>query len=127
MSVRDVDALAAYLAAAEGTPFAWGAHDCVRFATGAVEAATGSRLALPVDWSTRVGALRGLTRMGGLEAAVDAVLTRTPVGLAQRGDVALVEDRVLGVVEGEAVLVLHPERGFVRLPRASIRIAWSAT
>lgn len=126
MSARDLDALLGYLAEAEARPFAWGRHDCVRFAGGAVEAATGRKPALPT-WTSERGALRVLARLGGLEAAVDGVLTRTPAALAQRGDVALVDDAALGVVEGEFVLALSPDAGLVRLPRSAIRTAWSAT
>lgn len=88
--------LAAYLLANAGRRFAWGAHDCVRFAAGAVQTITGRDL-LPADWADRTGAARLLRALGGLPAAVGSVLPELPgPALAQRGDVLLVAAPVAG-------------------------------
>lgn len=115
-------------------PFAWGrdANDCVSFGLGAVEAQTGRtdlRHRLP-NWRTETGARRVLARIGGLEAAVDSVLTSVPLAHAQRGDIALVEHPVTGakalmVVEGDT-LVGPDASGARRLRRSRMVKAWSA-
>jgi hypothetical protein len=84
--------LAGYAAASASTPFAWGSHDCVTFAAGAVEATTGIRPAMPA-WVSVRSAMRQLKQAGGLVAAVESVglepLARPQ--LAARGDVVLVD------------------------------------
>lgn len=88
--------LAAYLQASAGQRFAWGSHDCVRFAAGAVLAVTGRDL-LPAQWHDRRSAARLLRTLGGLPAAVGAVLPALAgPQLAQRGDVLLVAAPVAG-------------------------------
>lgn len=83
--------LADYLAAHLHTSFAWGSHDCVRFAAGAVRAVTGLDV-LPVQWASRAAAVQALRQHGGLVAAVDGVLPRLPAtAQAWRGDVVLVQ------------------------------------
>lgn len=88
--------LAAYLAHARPLRFTWGTHDCVTFAAGAVQAITGQDV-LPLRWPDAAHAARALRRLGGLPAAVGLMLPAlaTP-GLAQRGDVVLVQASVHG-------------------------------
>jgi len=87
------EALAAYIIAALYRPHAWGTHDCVTFARGAVEAVTGAAIALPVAWTDQASARAALQAAGGLPAAVDSVLPRLPsVLLAWRGDIVLVRE-----------------------------------
>ena len=115
-------------------PFAWGreANDCVSFALGAVEAMTGRYdlyRAMP-DWTSQRGARRALNRLGGLEAAVDGVLTPVPLAMAARGDVALVrfpgqDAEALMIVEGET-LVGPGASGARRVRRVMMVRAWSA-
>lgn len=83
--------LAGHIAQHRATPFAWGGHDCVRFAAGAVQATTG-HWPLALQWPNAAAAARLLRQLGGLAAAVDGVLPRlaTPA-LAQRGDILLVQ------------------------------------
>lgn len=84
--------LAGYVGAHVSTPFAWGSHDCVTFAAGAVEAVTLSRPSMP-QWSNARDALRELRTVGGLVAAVESTgfLELARPALARRGDVVLIE------------------------------------
>jgi len=130
---RDHDALPRFLEANLRTGFAWDdtGLDCVRFAAGAVEAQTGRDpiAGLNLRWRSRRQARDGaLKRLGGLEAAVDAVLAPVAAAMAQRGDIALVETETgpaLMVVEGET-LAGPGLTGLVRLPRSAMTRAWSA-
>ncbi|ATC34113.1 hypothetical protein CA606_18235 [Caulobacter vibrioides] len=129
--VRDYEALHLFVASHMRTPFAWGEHDCVTFAAGAVQALTGED-PLAVyrgQWRSAAEATRLIASLGGLEAAVGAVLTPVAPGHAQRGDVAGwrdLEGRLqLAIVEGDT-LVGPGERGQERLPRSAMVLAWSA-
>lgn len=83
--------LHAYLQRHAATPFAWGEHDCARFAAGAVQAITGCDV-LPATWRDKAQAAAALRKLGGLLPAMDAALPRLPrVGMAWRGDVLLVQ------------------------------------
>lgn len=130
--VRDHPALMAYIAARMRAPFAWGRHDCVTFAAGAIAAQTGRDplAAVAHQWTTRRGAARILARVGGLAAAVDGVLTPIAPAMAARGDVAAWLDAdgrpQLAIVEG-ATLIGPGLDGLKRLPRAAMVQAWSAT
>lgn len=129
---RSPERLIPFLEDREGWCFGYGVesrtHDCVRFVAAGVEAVTGvNRLeAIAPRWSTRIGARRALTRMGGLAAAVDATgLPRVEPMLARRGDVALTDGEALVLVEGDLVVGLA-ERGLYRLPRSAMVTAWAA-
>lgn len=129
-AARDHVALVALIEERMRTPLTWGkrANDCVSFAGAAALAQTGEDFlkALP-DWNTQRGAVRVLKALGGLEAAVDGVLSPVPLAMAQRGDIGLVEiDGVasLMVIEGET-LVGPGDAGQVRRPRSDLRKAWS--
>lgn len=132
---RDYSALIRFLDSRMRTPFAWGprAHDCVSAAALAVEAMTGRfwLADLGVSWSSERGAARVLRRLGGLEAAVDGVLTAIAPAQALRGDVGLVRaEGVAGaslvIVEGPMVVGPAPV-GWERLPRTALIRTWSAT
>lgn len=131
--MRNHTAWVAFLEARATVPFAWGrrANDCISFAGQAVHALTGDDVLARCghDWATRRGALRVLAAVGGRAAAADLMLTRLKSpGLAQRGDVGLVETeafRALVVVEGHT-LVGPGVSGLVRLPRSAMSLAWSA-
>ena len=127
--MRDLNALATYVAARETVPFAWGLHDCVTFAAGAVLALTGrDPLADIAAWTTERAALRELDRRGGLAAAVSSVLTEIPLAHAHRGDIGAVDGvrgPLLVVIEG--MTLVGPDRdGLARLPRTKLVRAWSA-
>ena len=128
--VRDYDALARYVADREAVPFVWNDNTCVHFVAGALEAQTGKSplKGLRLTWTTEKGALRALQRLGGLEAAVGAVLTETPCASAQRGDAGMVEGEhgpFLVLIEGQT-LAAPGEHGLRRYPRNRLRKAWSA-
>lgn len=123
--------MAAHLARQAATPFAWGTHDCVRFAAGLVQAITGADL-LPADWHTRTEAAQVLRRWGGLVPAVDAVLPRLPSpALAWRGDVLLVQApapaggwrRWLAVADGPRWWAPSPA-GMAHGPMSQAHLAW---
>jgi hypothetical protein len=128
--MRDLAALAAYVAGREAVPFAWGTNDCVTFAAGAVLALTGrDPLAGIGTWKTERGALLQLRRRGGLIAAVSSVLLPIPLAHAHRGDICAVpgpDGTFLMVAEG--ITLVGPElAGLKRLPRTAMVNAWSAT
>lgn len=126
--------LHAYLQRHAATPFAWGMHDCARFAAGAVQAITAHDV-LPADWRTRADAVTVLRALGGLVPAVDAALPRLArVGLAWRGDVVLVQTpalqgapgarrRFLAVVDGGRWWSPGPD-GLVLGPMSHAVQAW---
>ena len=128
--MRDYDALAAYVAEREAVPFRWNGHTCAHFVASAVQAQTGRNPlnGLRLTWTTEKGALRALKRLGGLEAAVDALLPETPVARADRGDVGLVEGErgpFLVLIEG-LTLAAVGSMGLERLPRRRLIKAWGA-
>ncbi len=127
--MRDLSSLAAYIAAGEAVPFAWGTNDCVMFAAGAVLALTGiNPLAGIGRWKTERGALRALVRCGGLAAAVSSVLTEIPIAHAHRGDIGAINgERGLLLVVIEGMTLVGPDlRGLSRLPRDQLVQAWSS-
>jgi hypothetical protein len=88
--------LAAFLA--DEKPFAWGSRDCCLFAADAVLCITGLDPAIDFRgrYKTAKGAARVLKKYGGLEGAVEVIaldhgMMEVPVGLAQRGDVVLID------------------------------------
>lgn len=130
-SRRDPNALPAYLEEREGWAFGYGpqprTHECARFFAGGVAAVTGVD---PLDrfssqWTTRRGARRVLAKHGGMAKALGEVMTEIEPNLAQRGDGGLTDDRTLVLVEGDTVVGLDPERGYVRLPRSAMTRAWT--
>jgi hypothetical protein len=110
-------------------PFEWASNDCVLFASGWVQEATGEDPLgeLRGAWTDMASAVRLLRDLGGLQAAITSKLGEPiPVGLAQRGDLALIEredERGVGIVIGADVAVLS-ESGvaFVKLNEAAA--AW---
>lgn len=97
--------------AAEKRPFLWGVHDCCLFAADCAEAMSGVNYA--ADWrgtyDSETGAKKALLRGGGsLEKVLANNLDEVPVKLAQRGDIAVVENagaRCAGVIYSGAVWV----------------------
>lgn len=118
--------LAEHIARHRTTPFAWGVHDCARFAADAVEAITGRRIVF-FEWAGRVGAAQVLRRTGGLIPAVDAVLPRLPgPAWAQRGDVLLMQAgarRWLAVADGAQAWAPH-RTGLLAVPIGQAVLAW---
>ena len=128
---RDYDALTAYLDDRLTMPFAWGrrANDCISFFTGAVKVQNGRDLPreIEADWSSSVGAMRVLKRLGGMEAVADRLLKPVPLARAMRGDGAMImgpRGPIMMVVEG-LTLVGPDTHGAMRLPRRAALRAWS--
>jgi hypothetical protein len=130
--VRDYSALVAYLEARARYRFAYrsaaGAHDCVRFAAGAVKAQTGVNPLEGLAWRSAKAARALLAEHEGLEKAVSSRLKAIPLAQAQRGDIGLlvIDGREsLCAVEG-GVVVAAGETQLVRRPRGEMTKAWSA-
>lgn len=84
--------LAAVVLQAQREPFAWGTHDCARFAARCVQAVSGLAPALPV-WTDERTAARALKLGGGLAALAAARLgAEVPPAVAQPGDVGLFDE-----------------------------------
>lgn len=90
-----------YLREQAALPFVWGQTDCVQFAAGMVERISRARPALPI-YSSEIEAKRALVELGGLEAAVTAVLgpARPARELLEAAD----GDIVLTAFQGEKAL-----------------------
>ncbi|MEQ5412273.1 hypothetical protein ABN277_22260 [Enterobacter hormaechei] len=103
--------LIAVIRAAEKRPFLWGEHDCCLFAADCAEAMTGENFAdgWRGTYDSETGAKKALLRGGGsLEKVLAKYLDEVPVKMAQRGDIAIVENsgtRCAGVIYGGAVWV----------------------
>ena len=103
--------LTTVLKAATQRSFLWGEHDCCLFAAECAEAMCGEDFAK--DWRGTYrderGAKKALLRGGGsLEKVLARYLEEVPVKLAQRGDIAIVENvgsRCAGVIYAGAVWV----------------------
>ncbi|ORC19861.1 hypothetical protein B1H42_16565 [Enterobacter cloacae subsp. cloacae] len=103
--------LIAVIRAAEKRSFLWGEHDCCLFAADCAEAMTGENFAdgWRGTYDSETGAKKALLRGGGsLEKVLAKYLDEVPVKMAQRGDIAIVENagtRCAGVIYGGAVWV----------------------
>ncbi|EDJ2364966.1 hypothetical protein CGA74_14930 [Salmonella enterica subsp. enterica serovar Mbandaka] len=112
--------LIAVIRSAEKRPFLWGEHDCCLFAADCAEAMTGDNFAdgWRGTYDSETGAKKALLRGGGsLEKVLAKYLDEVPVKMAQRGDIAVVENvgtRCAGVIYGGAVWV-PGEEGLVCL------------
>ncbi|WP_430493370.1 DUF6950 family protein [Enterobacter mori] len=112
--------LIAVIRAAEKRPFLWGEHDCCLFAADCAEAMTGENFAdgWRGTYDSETGAKKALLRGGGsLEKVLAKYLDEVPVKMAQRGDIAVVDNadtRCAGVIYGGAVWV-PGEEGLVCL------------
>lgn len=123
--------LAAVLTIGEGTPFAWGSHDCfLGLAVPAIEALIGVDLGAEYRgaYNSAEGATAALAARGfhNLADAAAAHFPEIPPARAHVGDLVLIatgDPRIgdgLGVVIGERVIVLSEKgQGSVALRRAS--------
>lgn len=82
--------------AAKMQPFLWGEHDCLLFAADCIKAVSGNDYATAVrgTYHTAAEARKTLLKhYGTMEKALGENLEEIPVKLAQRGDVAMVENQ----------------------------------
>lgn len=108
--------LSSYIAASMRRPFAWGSHDCVMFAAGAVEAMTGHDPAATHrgKYSTPKGAAGVLKRAKAKTPAdlAAALLPEIPVALVGIGDVVAVsqdDGEALGIFQGAGAYAPGPQ------------------
>ena len=112
-----------YITAHLGKPFAWGENDCVLFAIGWLEHATGKEYLAPYKpWSSAREAIRKVDDAGGLESLFDAHLQRINPHAAMDGDIALI-NRTAFVFSGPHVVSVG-ESGLVFLNRTDAQCAW---
>lgn len=109
--------LKGYLADAAAKPFVEGKHDCALFLAGGVEAMTGTDYAARYRgrYTTTRGGLRVLRKDGFADHIAFAAnhLAEKPTAFLNVGDGAVVETDAggsLGIVQGENIYVLTPER-----------------
>lgn len=115
--------LADYITDHLGKPFAWGENDCVLFAIGWLEIATGrDYLTQYKPWSSAKEAIRKVDEAGGLEGLFDAELERINPHLAVDGDIALI-DRTAFLFSGPHIVSVG-ESGLVFLNRMDAKAAW---
>ncbi len=98
-----------------GQPFKWGETDCGALVKQAYEIIKGE----PIGWSAwkgKTGALRWLSKVGGLPVALAEVATPVGRGFARSGDVVLakvdepeaVHGYGMAVIVGENVVATYP-------------------
>lgn len=119
-----------YLEAHRAARFAYGRHDCVLFAAGAVQAMTGVDPAKGVrgkykTWRGSYGALR---RRGwkSIEEMMDAHFARIPPAYAMRGDIVMAQGS-LGMCAGRAAWFAGDEanpEGPASMPLGEWTAAW---
>lgn len=129
MRVDDWDCrLWPYIDAARDLPFKWGVNDCATWVADWRLLITGQDAALAWrgKYKTERGAMLQIKRAGfdTMPDWVDSILgprLQTPL-LAQRGDIALVQN-ALGIVTGAQVAALSPE-GVLFFPLTDAQTAW---
>jgi len=116
--------LADYITEHLGKPFAWGGNDCVGFAVGWLEHATGrDYLSQYRPWSSALQAARKVADLGGLDALFDAELTQINPNFAADGDLAII--RGTAFIFSGAHVVSVGENGLEFLDRLEAQYAWS--
>jgi len=104
-------------------PFAWGTNDCVLFAVGWLEKATGrDYLSRFRPWNNAREAVAKVDALGGLEAMFDAHLARIRPSYAVDGDIALI-DRTVYLFSGPNIVSVGPD-GLVFINRMEAKCAW---
>lgn len=116
--------LVEYIAAGLERKFGWGSWDCVLFAVGWLEIATGrDYLTQYKPWSSAFEAARKVANLGGLDALFDAELTQINPHFAADGDLAIIRGTAF-VFSGPHVVSVG-EEGLVFLDRLEAQYAWS--
>jgi hypothetical protein len=120
--------LEAYIQSRMNTPFAWGAHDCCRFAAGAVLAMTDDDPMIGYAYTDEHEALQLIVDGGGLEALVTAALgpPLPVVAIARRGDVMMADletGHTVGICLGQDS-AFAAAAGLTRRPTLHCMRAW---
>jgi hypothetical protein len=117
-----------YLMSKLYTPFEWGVHDCVMFASEWVSSRTGRHVLsdLP-QWDNKVAALRVIASVGGLESGVSARLGPKLRTSPKDGDLALLPSTLGGmcIVSGPYVIGVSIPSGFQFYPQSAASAFWS--
>ncbi|MGI4846941.1 MAG: DUF6950 family protein [Janthinobacterium lividum] len=113
-----------YIAANLERPFAWRSHDCVTFASGWVQAATGMNpiASLPA-WKDERQALRVIRAVGGIEAAIGTRFKSIHPNAARDGDIGIYE-RSVCIFSGAHVVAPGID-GLQFIDRTRAKCAWS--
>ncbi|MES2910631.1 MAG: hypothetical protein V4718_04545 [Pseudomonadota bacterium] len=113
-----------YLGERLNAPFVWGQNDCILFAIGWLNIATGKNwLAALPHWSTAKEGLRIVQQIGGLQAEFDKKLSQIPPNLARNGDITLIGRTAL-LFSGRHI-VAPGLQGLVFIDRTKAPCAWS--
>lgn len=108
-------------------PFAWGSADCCTFAARVVREITGREFRERFHYRDQFGARKILSRYGGVEGIATRFLgAPKEAGLAQRGDVVLVQSpkSMLGICAGH-MIAAQGRNGVEWLPLSAALKAWS--
>lgn len=120
---------AAFVAARQTMPFAWGANDCCTFAADCILAITGVDVALSEQrqQSSALQAARLLKTVGGVAGAATSALGEPmPALMAQVGDVVLADAAgrdMLAICNGATCMAPGPA-GLVHISMATARKCW---
>ncbi|MCH8196464.1 MAG: hypothetical protein IH904_00135 [Proteobacteria bacterium] len=123
------------LAAAAGTPFEFGKHDCCLAVCDVILAITGTDLAADYrGYEGEAEALAVLRKHRGVVGIMEATAARhaipeVPPGLAQRGDMVIIDkdgDKALAIVDmtGSRVAAAARAGGWAPRPVSCIERAW---
>jgi len=115
---------AEYIAERLCRPFKWGEHDCICFAIGWVEIATGiDHLSAHRPWSSEAEAARLIASFGGLEQQFDRHLKRIDHNYARDGDITLIGNTAY--LFSGSMIVSVGASGLVFKNRLDATCAWS--
>lgn len=114
--------LADYITSKLSQPFEYGVNDCILFAIGWVEIATGKKY-LPANlWENEKEARRLIKKNGGLIAVFDKHFTRIEPNYAQDGDLAIVDD--IAYLFSGAGIISVGQNGLLNKSRILATQAW---
>lgn len=115
-----------YIAAHLSERFEFGRLDCVLFCIGWLNHKRGKDyLADLPKWTSQSEARRVIKQVGGLEAALDAQLTRVHPNLAKDGDIALIDSETMMLFSGPHI-VGPSKDGLLFTERTKATCAWSS-
>ena len=118
--------LAEYITINLNRKFVWGDWDCVLFAIGWLEIATGrDYLSQHKPWKSKAEALRKVKKLGGLEAMFDKHLQSINPNMAHDGDLTIIND-CAALFSGVHIVCLEAESGLVFIDRMEAKKAWAA-